>query len=122
MSGTALSDWALTQNPLQFTIQVAESLNCPLVDENDELSNCLRRKRLSDIMSVKVDVPEFQTPFGPIVDGSVVPNTPQQVMGVYQNLFTRKKKKKSISYKPRPRLLPNLILNNFLILYIFFKK
>ena len=89
MSGTALSDWALTQNPLQFTIQVAESLNCPLVDENDELSNCLRRKRLSDIMSVKVDVPEFQTPFGPIVDGSVVPNTPQQVMGVYQNLFTR---------------------------------
>lgn len=89
MSGTALSDWAITKNPLQFTIQVAEALNCPLIEKNDELANCLRRKRLSEIMSVKVNVGEFQTPFGPIVDGSVVPNTPQQVMGVYQNLFTR---------------------------------
>ncbi|KAK6633555.1 hypothetical protein RUM44_004162 [Polyplax serrata] len=89
MSGTALSDWAVTRNPLQYTIQVAEALNCPLVEENDELSNCLRRKRLSEIMSVKINVPEFQTPFGPIVDGSVVPNTPEQLMGVYQTLFTR---------------------------------
>lgn len=89
MSGTALSDWALTVNPLQFTIQVAEALNCPLIEENDELSNCLRKKRLSEIMSVRPTVPEFQTVFGPVIDGSVVPNTPSHVMGIYQDLFTR---------------------------------
>lgn len=89
MSGTALSDWALTDNPFPYMIQVAEALNCPVVDENDELSNCLRRKRLSEIMAVKINVEEFKTPFGPLVDGSVVPNSPEVVMGHYKNLFTR---------------------------------
>lgn len=87
MSGTALSDWALTSKPFQVTIQVAEALNCPMTD--DELPSCLRKKRLADIMSVNVSVPEFETPFGPIVDGSVVPNTPDKLMGIYNSLFSR---------------------------------
>ncbi|KAK3916938.1 Neuroligin-3, partial [Frankliniella fusca] len=88
MSGTALSDWALTPSPLQYTIQVAEGLNCPL---SDELAACLRRKRLSDLLAVaaKVSRPDFKTPFGPVVDGSVIPNEPERLMGEYRELFSR---------------------------------
>lgn len=86
MSGTALADWAMTPSPLQFTIQVAAELNCPL---SDELAACLRKKRLSDLLAVKVNRPPFKTPFGPVVDGSVIPNEPLQLMGTYRELFSR---------------------------------
>lgn len=86
LSGTALSDWAITQSPLQFTIQVAEGLNCPL---SDELAACLRKKRLSDLLAVKVIRPPFKTAFGPVVDGSVIPNEPLELMGTYRELFSR---------------------------------
>jgi carboxylesterase type B len=89
MSGTALADWALTKNPLKYTIQVAQALNCPLVERDDELAACLRRKRLSEIMAVRVQTPPFVTAFGPVVDGSVVPNEPRLLMGVYKDLFSR---------------------------------
>lgn len=89
MSGTALADWAVTRNPLKFTIQVAQALNCPLVERDDELAACLRRKRLSELLAVRVQAPPFVTPFGPVVDGSVVPNEPRLLMGVYKDLFSR---------------------------------
>jgi neuroligin len=89
MSGTALSDWAITKNPLKYTIQVAQAVNCPLVERGDELAFCLRKKRLSELMSVSVQAPQFSTPFGPVVDGSVVPNEPHLLMGVYKELFSR---------------------------------
>ncbi|XP_077295695.1 uncharacterized protein LOC143917932 [Arctopsyche grandis] len=87
MSGTALSDWSFTKNPLQFTIQVAQSLNCPM--SADDLADCLRKKRLSDIMAIRVLVPKFVTPFGPIIDGLVIPNNPDSIMRIYKDLFSR---------------------------------
>lgn len=87
MSGTALADWALVTNPLQFTIQVAQALNCP--ESSDEMGDCLRRKRLHEIMAVEVFAPDFKTPFGPVIDGTVVPNEPSKVMGTYKDLFSR---------------------------------
>uniref|UniRef100_A0A1B6C6P7 Carboxylesterase type B domain-containing protein n=1 Tax=Clastoptera arizonana TaxID=38151 RepID=A0A1B6C6P7_9HEMI len=87
MSGTALADWALVTNPLQFTIQVAQALNCP--QSSEEMGDCLRRKRLHEIMAVDVYAPDFKTPFGPVIDGTVVPNEPSKVMGTYNNLFSR---------------------------------
>ncbi|CAH0393664.1 unnamed protein product [Bemisia tabaci] len=87
MSGSALSDWALTANPVHSTIQVAEALNCP--ETSNEMANCLRRKRLSELMAVQIGSSEFKTAFGPVIDGNVVPNQPGQVMGVYRELFSR---------------------------------
>jgi neuroligin len=89
MSGTALADWALTKNPLKYTIQVGQALNCPVIERDDELAACLRRKRLSEIMAVRVQSPLFDTPFGPVVDGTVVPNETRLLMGVYKDLFSR---------------------------------
>lgn len=85
MSGTALSDWALTSNPVQATIQVAQALNCP--DSEERMSDCLRRKRLHELTSVSVHVPPFKTPFGPVVDGQIIPNEPTLLMSEYKNLF-----------------------------------
>lgn len=45
MSGSALSDWAIANRPLQATMQVVQDLNCPLRDENEEMLTCLRKKR-----------------------------------------------------------------------------
>ena len=88
MSGSALSDWALTQHPLQVTMQVLSGLNCPVNDENEEMLSCLRKKRYSEILSVKTSSPRFSTRFGPIVDGLVIPNTPHKVMGQYSDIFS----------------------------------
>jgi len=47
MSGSAMSDWAASNQSLQLTMQIAQSLNCPLSDyeEDDALLNCLRQRR-----------------------------------------------------------------------------
>ncbi|XP_067014007.2 uncharacterized protein [Anabrus simplex] len=86
MSGTALSDWALTRNPIDYTIQVAHALNCPATAE---LLTCLRKKRLKEIMNITVHASQFITPFGPVVDGNTVPNEPKPLMGKYNDLFSR---------------------------------
>uniref|UniRef100_A0A1B6L0Q2 Carboxylesterase type B domain-containing protein n=1 Tax=Graphocephala atropunctata TaxID=36148 RepID=A0A1B6L0Q2_9HEMI len=85
MSGTALADWALTSNPVQVTIQVAQALNCP--DSEDRMADCLRRKRLHELTAVDVQVPPFKTPFGPVVDGHVVPNEPSVIMKHYTSML-----------------------------------
>jgi carboxylesterase type B len=79
MSGSALSDWALNYNPQQITIQVAEQLNCPI--EDIQLGECLRQKSYQEILNVTdFGAAEFQTIYGPIVDGRIIPSDPQQVM------------------------------------------
>jgi carboxylesterase type B len=88
MSGTALADWALTTSSV-VAIQVSHALNCPLAETNNEMASCLRKRRLEEIMDVKVVVPEFKTRFGPMVDGNVVPNDPFHLTGVYKDLFSR---------------------------------
>lgn len=45
MSGSALSDWAIANHPLQATMQVIQALNCPLREDNEEMLICLRKKR-----------------------------------------------------------------------------
>ncbi|XP_063224788.1 uncharacterized protein LOC134532300 [Bacillus rossius redtenbacheri] len=87
MSGSALADWALTTNPIQTTAQVAQALNCPLAES--EMAPCLRRKRLSELMAARVEARPFQTLFGPVVDGSVVVNDPEQLMSVYPDQFSK---------------------------------
>lgn len=89
MSGSALSDWAITTHALQSTIQVTQGLNCPLTDNQEEVLTCLRRKRYTEILSVKTVSPEFSTSFGPVIDGLVIPNEPHVVMGQYSDLFSR---------------------------------
>lgn len=89
MSGSALSDWALNNNPLQVTMQIAEGLNCPLNDDDEEMVSCLRNKQYQEIFGVRISTPQFTTRFGPVVDGLVVPNEPHEAMGQHSDIFSR---------------------------------
>lgn len=86
MSGTALADWALTPNHHLVTVQAAKELNCP---SDRGLLQCLRKKRVGDLLGVHIGVEPFSTPFGPVVDGRAVPNVLSLTMGVYNSLFSR---------------------------------
>ncbi|XP_018334128.1 neuroligin-4, Y-linked isoform X2 [Agrilus planipennis] len=87
MSGTALSDWALVKNPTHVTLQVAKAVRCP--SNGKELEECLRKRRLEDLMDISISIPEYQTPFGPIIDQTVIPNYPKHIMSAYNDIFKR---------------------------------
>lgn len=89
MSGSAMSDWAISNHPLQATMQVLQSLECPMREDNDEMLSCLRKKRYQDILKVRVASPEFTTTFGPIVDNLYIPNEPQKMMQHLHGGFNR---------------------------------
>lgn len=89
MSGTALADWAISDSPLRYTLQAAQQVNCPLAEREDELATCLRFKKVTDLMSVRLQAPLYANPLAPLVDGIVVPNEPRQSMKTYNELFGR---------------------------------
>lgn len=89
MSGSALSDWAISRHPLEATIQLLQQLNCPSRDDNEEMLTCLRKKRYQDILNAPVSTYDFTTVFGPIVDNLVVPNDPQHIMRYYTGVSSR---------------------------------
>lgn len=89
LSGSALSDWALSNHHKQITMQVAQSLNCPMTDEEDRLLNCLRNQSYLDMINVRISTPKFSTPFGPIVDGMVIPKDPREMMAESGEMFSR---------------------------------
>lgn len=86
MGGSALSDWALADNHRHVSYQVSQTLNCPL---DDNFLDCLRKKRVEDLVNVSVETDPYTTRFGPVVDGVVVPNDPRKSMTTYSDLFSR---------------------------------
>ncbi|VVC41277.1 Hypothetical protein CINCED_3A003527 [Cinara cedri] len=86
MSGSALSDWALVKNPILNTIQVGQSLNCG-PGGNEKFFDCLRRKRFTDLLSIKMYLPPFVTVFGPMVDGVMITNEPLPLLKEHKNLI-----------------------------------
>uniref|UniRef100_A0A336LRV4 CSON014630 protein n=1 Tax=Culicoides sonorensis TaxID=179676 RepID=A0A336LRV4_CULSO len=87
MSGSALSDWALTNVPLSSTVQVAQQLDCPI--EDDLLLRCLREKPVEELMRLNVSSSEYSTRFGPIIDGLVIPNAVHKIMAQQSETFSR---------------------------------
>nr|XP_022919019.1 uncharacterized protein LOC111427894 [Onthophagus taurus] len=78
MSGSALSDWALATNPSDVMQSVAKALGCGL--DQESLINCLRKKRLYDVLDAVPPVSQYETRFGPVVDGRVIPDSPEKMM------------------------------------------
>lgn len=72
MSGSALSPWALVQEPSRFAAQVAVHANCSPELPHGHLLNCLREKPLEVLMATPITEPEFAFAFGPSVDGVVI--------------------------------------------------
>ncbi|XP_017774770.1 PREDICTED: neuroligin-1-like [Nicrophorus vespilloides] len=72
MSGSALSPWALVQEPSRYAAQVAIHANCSPELPHIHLLKCLREKQLDVLMSTPIIAPEFAFAFGPSVDGVVI--------------------------------------------------
>ncbi|CAG5052229.1 unnamed protein product [Parnassius apollo] len=87
MSGSALSDWAMTKDPAQYTLQVAQGLGCNPNSKN--MMSCLQNKPLSEIKKVQILAREFETPLGPSVAGYFVPNEPEKTMDAFPNLLSK---------------------------------
>ncbi|XP_026333242.1 uncharacterized protein LOC113240206 [Hyposmocoma kahamanoa] len=87
MSGSALSDWAMTKDPTQFTMQVAQISGCNPSSKN--MMSCLQNKPLSEIKRVQILARDFETPLAPIVAGSFIPNEPAKIMESFPNLLSK---------------------------------
>ncbi|KAK9869512.1 hypothetical protein WA026_003265 [Henosepilachna vigintioctopunctata] len=72
MSGSALSPWALIQEPSRYAAQVALHANCSPELPHASLLKCLRDKPLEMLLTTPVSAPEFSFAFGPSVDGVVI--------------------------------------------------
>ncbi|XP_060517417.1 neuroligin-4, Y-linked [Cylas formicarius] len=72
MSGSALSPWALVQEPSRYAAQVAIHANCSPELPHPHLLKCLREKPVELLLSTPVIAPEFSFAFGPSVDGVVI--------------------------------------------------
>ncbi|XP_044006504.1 neuroligin-1-like isoform X2 [Aphidius gifuensis] len=76
LSGSALSSWAIVEDPVTYAVKLAQTLNCTvpndLFKEHEIMVDCLRESKLEDLMSVDVQPPTFLSGFGPSVDGIVI--------------------------------------------------
>lgn len=72
MSGSALSPWALVQEPSRYAAQVAIHANCSPELPHPHLLKCLRDKPIDVLLSTPIIAPEFAFAFGPSVDGVVI--------------------------------------------------
>lgn len=69
LSGSALSPWALIQQPESLRQQIGRQLGCL---EDDDMALCMRSKPLSALMNVELQAPRFLPRFGPSLDTSAV--------------------------------------------------
>lgn len=87
-SGSALSSWAIARDAITHTLHIASILDCPAQDST-ALVECMRKKKLEDIMRVPIQVPDHLTGFGPTVDGIVLQQDPADIMEKSPSLYTQ---------------------------------
>ncbi|CAK5089804.1 unnamed protein product [Meloidogyne enterolobii] len=93
LDGTALSPWAMANNPQDQFIQLARILQCSSTSEGDDFINlknqkefisrlleCMQEQNLQNLTNAAKKVsnlsPTFLSAFAPLIDGQVVPNHP----------------------------------------------
>lgn len=76
LSGSALSSWALVEDPVNYAISLARQVNCTipdnLVKDHELIVDCLREVSLEELMAADITAPSYLTAFGPSVDGVVI--------------------------------------------------
>ncbi|XP_031785233.1 neuroligin-4, Y-linked isoform X3 [Nasonia vitripennis] len=76
LSGSALSSWAVVEEPVSYALKLAEAVNCSvpkdLLKDHELLVDCLRESSLEALLRADVRPPTFLSAFGPSVDGVVI--------------------------------------------------
>ena len=66
-SGSALSSWGIVENPLLYTKQLTDRVNCShLWTQTQSLVQCLKRLPYEQILDVEFPSPKYMSAFGPI--------------------------------------------------------
>ncbi|KAG6442963.1 hypothetical protein O3G_MSEX002596 [Manduca sexta] len=76
LSGSALSSWAIVDDPVYYSLKLAKQMNCTipedLTKDHEIIVDCLREAPIGDLISADSSPPNFLTAFGPSVDGVVI--------------------------------------------------
>lgn len=76
LSGSALSSWALVEDPVHFAVHLAKQVNCSVPEDlyrdNEDIVDCLREVPLAELMAADTTPPAYLSSFGPSVDGVVI--------------------------------------------------
>ncbi|KAG8315029.1 neurexin protein binding [Homalodisca vitripennis] len=76
LSGSALSSWALVEDPVYFAVRLARQVNCSvpedLLRDNENIVDCLRDVPLQELLKADRSAPSYLSAFGPSVDGVVI--------------------------------------------------
>ncbi|TKR81310.1 hypothetical protein L596_015200 [Steinernema carpocapsae] len=121
LDGTALSPWAMTQNPQPYFFQLAEELHCaekPIKGERtirdqksiESIVRCMQDHSADNVTraSQKIAVPTFLSAFAPIVDGQMIPNHPKISFGAqFGSLFRDIDLMVGMVSNPAHHLMPN---------------
>ncbi|KAI6244138.1 Neuroligin variant [Aphelenchoides fujianensis] len=88
LDGTALSPWAITDNPQQYFMRICidvKKAKDPVARQElfnkhiAQLTRCLQEQSQLNVTTAarKIKAPSFMSAFAPIVDGQIVPNHPK---------------------------------------------
>lgn len=76
LSGSALSSWAIVDDPVYYSLKLAKHMNCSIPDDlskdHEVIVDCLREATIEELLSADISPPNFLTAFGPSVDGVVI--------------------------------------------------
>ncbi|XP_021920831.1 neuroligin-3-like isoform X3 [Zootermopsis nevadensis] len=76
LSGSALSSWALVEDPVSFAVRLARQVNCSIPEDlykdHENIVDCLRDVPLEELLRADVSAPTYLSAFGPSVDGVVI--------------------------------------------------
>ncbi len=78
-SGSAISSWSISYQPLKYTKILARKVGCTYVETTD-LVDCLRRKNFRELVDQDIQPARYHIAFGPVMDGDVVPDDPEILM------------------------------------------
>lgn len=132
MSGSALSSWALVEDPTSYARMIAEKLDCVTSNADAPIDvQCLRDKPVEDLLALDIIAPSYLTVIGPTIDGITVQNWPRQMMktqslrlGKYDllfgvtkeegfNFFNENDTNMGIDERKRQRILRTFVTNLF---------
>lgn len=64
---------------LFYFLQVAHALDC-YTTSDDELSSCLRNRTVERLLHAKIDIPKYVPAYVPLIDTTVIPEKPVNLM------------------------------------------
>lgn len=104
-SGSALSSWAVVEDPVYYAVQLASRLNCSIprnmMEEHESILKCLKAKSVEELTSFHFETPSFLASMGPSRDGILIPSAEQQQQQPQQhnNDFAGRMKKEAGAYQ-----------------------